>query len=299
MRGKGFLTKQAEFLLQSKQRTLLCAAVLAVLPYCAWLAMTIVALVTLRKGEREGGQLLVWVMFAHAMMSAIASPLFLVVVNTVIFFVPCYVAACILRMSASWQAVAGVLFLQVIMSALLIQAFAPEWVVSQYAMIQSIFKSTQPDHALTKWLNDPTSVSELVMANYAFGIQLMSAVMSVLVAVVMARSIQSRLYYPGAFAREMLMFRGNKLSFIVIIILGMAAWHLNMVAMNVLPVLALFYMMAGLSLCASVIVGKTARLTLLLLVVPLMFIPFVMGPLYIIVGLLDSVFNLRLVFAVK
>lgn len=296
MRWKGFLTKQAELLLSSKQRMLLCAALFAVLPYCAWLAMTVVALITLRKGEREGGQLLIFVMIVHVMVSVMTDPLSIVLINTVILFVPCFLAAYALRMSASWQVVASVLFLQTIISALLIQALIPGWVVEQYTVIQTILKSTQPDHVLSKWFSDSSGLSELVIANYVFGMQLMSAAISVLMALMMARSLQSRLYYPGGFVREMLTFRGNKLSFIVITILGVAAWHLNMVAMNVLPVLALFYMLAGLSLCANLIVGKTSRLTLPLLVLPLLFVPFVMGPAYIIVGFFDSVFNIRLSF---
>jgi hypothetical protein len=67
------------------------------------------------------------------------------------------------------------------------------------------------------------------------------------------------------------------------------------VAMNVLPVLILFYLLAGLSLCANFFMGKkSSRMMLVALILPLVFLPFVVLPLYIILGLLDSVFNIRL-----
>ena len=90
MRFKGFITRQAELFLSSKQRAILVAVVLAVFPYCAWMAMVAIALVTLRKGEREGGQILLAVMIAHTLGSAMSEPLIVSVINTTIFFLPCY-----------------------------------------------------------------------------------------------------------------------------------------------------------------------------------------------------------------
>ncbi len=299
LRLSELIKKQAETLLGSRQRALLYAMIFAVLPYCAWLAMVVTALVTLRKGERAGGQLLVWVMLAHAMVSLPVMPVSVAVINTMLFFVPGYMAACTLRMTSSWQAVAAVLFLLVMVSSLLVQQLMPDWITGQYAVIQSILKTSQPDHALLKWLNEDSGVPDLVVANYVFGIQLMSAMLSVLTSLMMARSLQSRLYYPGGFKHEMLTFRGNRISFVVMMVLLAAAWQWNTVAMNVILVLGLFYVMAGLSLCASLIMNKTSRLVLFVLMLPLIFMPFVMLPMYVVLGLLDSIFNIRLAFAVK
>ncbi|HVT62010.1 MAG TPA: hypothetical protein VHD33_00785, partial [Legionellaceae bacterium] len=264
-----------------------------------WLSTIVMALVTLRKGTNEGGRLLLGIMLAHTAMSLSSLPLSIALLNSVILFVPCYIAACTLRMTSNWLAVAAVLFFLVIMSSLLIQQMIPEWITSQYALIQSIMKQSQPDQVFSKWLENTANIHEESIANYVFGIQLMSAVISVLFSLLTARSLQSQLYYPGGFKQELLTFRGNRMACIVMLALLAAAWQWNAVAINVILVLSLFYMLAGMSLAANLLIGKTSRMVLVLLIVPLLFIPFVMVPLYIIMGLLDSIFNIRMAFAVK
>lgn len=293
---KGLFKKQAELILSSRSTALLYAVILALLPFCTWLTMVVIALVTLRKGEREGGRILLTVMLVHGMTLLSSLPLYAAVFNTLIIFVPTYFAAYGLRVTSSWQAVAAQLFLLVIVSSVIIQQMVPEWIMSQFAIIQSVVQASQPDQLLAKWLNEPSGVPVLVLANYALGIQLMSAIMSVWSALWVARSLQSQLYYPGGFAKEVLTFRGNRMSCVVMILMCFAAWQWNVVAMNVLPVLILFYLLAGLSLCANFILGKSSRMLLVVLILPLIFLPFVMVPLYIILGLLDSVFNIRLAF---
>ena len=201
-------------------------------------------------------------------------------------------------MSASWQAVAGALLLLVTLAALGVQQCVPDWVLAQYKLLQSLILTDQSQQVTSqlKWLKEMSGTSELIMANCLFGFQMLSGVMSVFVSLIMARALQSRLYYPKGFAKEMLAFRGNRLSCMMFLIIALGAWQLNVVAINVVPVFALFYLMAGLSICASLLMGKTARFTGVLLVVPLMVVPFVMVPMYIVIGLLDGLFNLRVAF---
>ena len=292
---KGLFKKQAELILSSQNKALLYAGILALLPYCTWLAMVVVALVTLRKGERQGGRVLLTVMLGHGCALLTSLPLYAAIFNTLIVFVPGYLAAYSLRITSSWRAVGAVLFLMVIISSIVIQQMVPDWVMSQFTFLQSLVQASQPDQVLTKWLNDTSGVPVLVIANYTLGIQLMSAVVSVWSAVMAARSLQSQLYYPEGFTQELLTFRGNRLSCIVMLLMCLAAWQWNVVAMNVLPVLILFYLLAGLSLCANFFMGKkSSRMMLVALILPLVFLPFVVLPLYIILGLLDSVFNIRL-----
>ena len=50
----GSLQKQGKFLLENKQYAILYASLLAILPYTVWLSVAIIALITLRKGWRDG-----------------------------------------------------------------------------------------------------------------------------------------------------------------------------------------------------------------------------------------------------
>ncbi|MCR9192542.1 MAG: hypothetical protein NXI01_07760 [Gammaproteobacteria bacterium] len=293
---KGVITKQVELILSSRQHAFLYALVFALLPYTSWLAMVVVALVTLRKGEHEGGRLVLGVMVAHTLVSLVSQAPLVAIANTSIFFVPGFIAACTLRVTSAWLAVAAALFLQVLIGAVVIQLLIPEWIGAQYAVILSILKASQPDQVMSKWLSDPARLPDMVMANYAFGVQLMTAVLSILLSLMMARALQAKVCNPGGFAQEMLTFRGNRFSFLLMLVLLVGAWQWNSVAMNVLPVLALFYLMAGLSLCASLLINKVSRFLLVILLLPLILLPFVMAPLYVFLGMLDSVFNIRLAF---
>lgn len=296
LRIKGLFKKQAELILGSRKQALLYAVLLALLPYCTWLAMVVIALVTLRKGKEEGGRVLLSVMLAHSVVLLVSLPVYVAFFQTMLVFAPVYCGAYVLRESATWQAVAAVLFLLVLVSSVLIQQMIPEWILSQYELIQSLVAASQPEHALSKWLSDTSEVSIVVMANYTLGIQLLSTVLSIWAALMLARSLQAQLFYPGGFRTELLAFRGNRVSLVVILLFFGAAWQCNVVAINVLPVLILFYLLAGLSLCANFIMRKTSRMLLVILILPVILMPFVMVPLYIILGLLDSLFNIRLAF---
>ena len=54
----GFIRKQGLLLLDSNRHAMLHAVTLALLPFTAWLSVVIIAFVTLRKGWRDGGWLL-------------------------------------------------------------------------------------------------------------------------------------------------------------------------------------------------------------------------------------------------
>ena len=193
VRLRGLFKKQAELVLASRQQALAYAIVLALLPYCAWLATVVIALVTLRKGPREGARILSVVILAHGALLCLSMPLHVVICNMLLVFAPVYFAAYVLRVTANWQSVSAFLFLVVILSSLFIQQIAPEWVMSQFTVIQSLVQASQSDQALAKWLHDTSGIPVVALANYALGIQLMSGVLSVLTALLFARSLQSPL----------------------------------------------------------------------------------------------------------
>ena len=291
---KVVLKKQAQLILSSHTKALLYAGISAVLPYCTWLAMTVLALVTLRKGEREGGRILFAVLLVHTLGLLSSFSLSVALFNSALVFVPTFLAAYILRATQSWQTVAAALFFLGIVAAVIIQQFVPEWVISQYTVMRTLILASQPDQMIVQWLEEASQMPVQVMANYLLGIQLLFAVVSIWTTLMLARSLQAQLFYPEGFLKELLSFRGNRLSCMVMIALIVAAWQWNILAMNMLPILGFFYFLSGLSLCANFIMNKSSKMILAVLIVPLMFVPFVMMPLYIILGLLDSIFNIRL-----
>lgn len=291
---KGLFQKQIQLLLSNKQYALMYALMFALFPYTVWLSVVIIALITLRKGFGNGALVLLPVITLHLGYSLVSISVIPAVINTLTLFVPCYIAACALRLTTSWQAVAAVFFIIISLCAILVQTFAPQFVMAQYLYLQTILKETQSDSTVSRLLSDSTGMNQTILASYAFGIQMLSIIFSALSALFMARSIQSRLYKPGGFKIEMQTFRAHKISLLITAILFTTALQNNVVAMMVLPASVLYFLLAGLSFSMNALVHKNSRLVFIILVMPLIFIPFIMVPVYGMLGLLDSLFNLRI-----
>lgn len=289
----GFICQQGQKLLENNRHAMLCAVLLAIFPYTTWLSLTVIALVTLRKGWRDGALLLMPVMTAFLVCSvATAVPTLLAITNTLVTFIPCYFAACVLGMTTSWRAVAGVFFLLLLICAILFQIFMPEFITAQYQYLYAAISELRPD-ALPKVMVSLNGSNQLILANYLFGLQLANLFISAILPLTLARSIQSQLYYPGGYQQEMHSLRGNKVGVLILLLILVAASQGNLIAINVLPLLVVYFLSAGLSLSFYAFAGKKIRGASLILVIPLVLLPFVMLPVYVILGSLDSLFNLR------
>ena len=290
----GLIRKQGLLMLDNNRHAMLHAIALALLPYTAWLSLAIVALVTLRKGCREGGWLLVLVTFANFMLSAFSASASISLINALLTFMPGYLAACVLRLTVSWRAVAGLFFLQVLVAVLLLHLFVPEFIMAQYVYLQSVLREVQTDNALLAFINDKTVSNQLVLASYFLGLQAVGVVFSASLSLACARFIQSQFFYPGGFRQEMLNFRGDKIGLLLLIILFIATSQQNVLAMSLLPMLIFYFLLAGLSLIFNIFAKQKPLRTLILLVATIVLMPFVMLPVYVIFGSLDSLFNFRL-----
>ena len=289
----GFIGQQGKRVLENNRYALLYAVFLALIPYTTWLSLAVIALVTLKKGWREGALLLMPVATAYVGLLLAQEPTIIAIINTLLTFLPCYIAACVLGLTVSWRAVAGVFILLAGLSALVLQLTLPEFVVTQYQFLTAAIAQARPD-LLAKVLKDTGDYNQLIIANYFFGFQLISVFLSAALPLITARSVQSQLYNPGGFRQEMLALRGNKIGLLIMSILLIAVNQQKLIAMNVLPLVIFYFLLAGLSLSFQALAEKKIRGRFLLLVAPLIVLPFVMLPVYVVLGSLDSLFNLRL-----
>lgn len=293
-RVSGFIRKQGTLLLNNNRHAMLHVVLLALLPYTSWLSVSIVALVTLRKGWRHGGMLCLSAIIALFSASLIAGVAVIGLVNALLTFVPCYLAACALRMTVSWRAVAGVFFLQVIIVMLFLQIFMPEFIMAQFLYLQTALREMQSENAILALINEKSSLNQMILASYLLGLQAVGVVLSACISLMMARSVQSQLYYPGEFRREVMAFRGDKLGLFLLVTLFIAAHYQHVLAICLIPMLVFYFLLAGLSLSFNVLLKQRPLSSLILIVVTLFLLPFVMLPVYVIFGSLDSLFNLRL-----
>ncbi|CEK10591.1 hypothetical protein [Legionella hackeliae] len=289
------LRKQGHFLLENDTYALIYIAILALIPFAAWLSVAVIALITLRKGWGAGFKGLVVGMLAMLFLSLLSSSWSLAVMNAVMAFLPCYLTAGVLRSTTSWRIAVGFIVLQGLVGLLMIHCLAPEFITEQYQFIQAILKQVEHDNAVADLLNNQDAVNSVVIANYIVGIQAVSIVLSAIASLMLARSIQSGLYYPGGYRQEMINFRASAWGVIVLTIAAIGTYLENPLAISVLPVLAIYYAGAGISISFNILTrGKKGIGTLFLILIPLVLLPFVMLPIYVVLGALDSWFNFRL-----
>lgn len=296
---EGLFQRQARRVLDEDRYALASAAILSVLPYMGWLALALIALVTLRKGWRSAGVLVFPVLVGHMLLALRNVPISGAVFSAVLNVVPCYLAAIVLGATSSWRAVAMVLFGAVMSGALFIQVVSPDFIVSQYEQLQTLMRSLASGdvNVLDFW--ESHKVSPLVLANYLLGVQAASLAFSAMVPLLFARSIQSQLFYPGGFQQELLNFRGDKLSLAVFVLICTTAYSDLFLAINGLPLVLFYFILAGLSLAACLLSRIRPLGVLVLLLVPTVLLSWVMLPLYVLLGAFDSLFNVRLYLSSK
>ena len=288
------ICKQGQLLLENERYAILHAVLLALLPYTAWLSVALVALMTLRKGWRKGVILLIPALCAYFALSCSSMTMNIALVNALLVFMPTYIGACVLRFSTSWRVVASAFFLQIMIAILLLQMYMPEFITAQYLYIQAALRELQSDSSLLALINSKSSQNQMILANYLLGIQAIGIVFSAGLSLLLARSIQSQLFCPGGFKQEMLAFRGDKIGFLLLVIVFVGASLQNALAMSLFPILLFYFMLAGLSLSFNVFAKHKPLSLILISIASLILLPFVMVPVYIIFGSLDSLFNFRL-----
>lgn len=291
--------RQARRVLDDHRYALALTAILSVLPYMGWLALALIALVTLRKDWRLAGIMVLPAIIGNMLLSLKLAPISGAFFGALLNVIPCYFAAMVLRQTSSWRAVAIGLFALAVGGSCVLQMISPEFIVNQYMDLKTLIHNMGPGQVNLLDVWEAREVSPLKLANYLLGVQVASIAFSVMVPLLFARSVQSQLFYPGGFQQELLNFRGDKISLAVLVLLSAAAysnWHL---AMNSLPLVMFYFILAGLSLAACLLSRIRPLGVLVLLLVPTVLLAWVMLPLYVLLGAFDSLFNVRLYLSSK
>lgn len=263
----------------------------SIIPLTDWLSQVIVDLVTLRRGPQQGLRILLPISvltFAYTCLSTVVS---VALLNVSLAFLPGYFAAILLRRISHWQAPAYGFIIATLLIASLVHAFCPEFIITQYTYLKNLINSLPHNH----WF-DLRNIDSKLMANYIFGFQIMGIILSTLFSLIIARSIQSDLFYPQGFRQEMLYFRAEKWLLYVYAVILIGATQKNALAINLVPVLGLYFLLGGLSLGFYIVALKYSpeqKWTSIILIVSLLLVPWFFGPLYAALGMLDSIFNFR------
>jgi len=294
-----FLRKQGQYILQKEHYALLLTALLVFIPLSAWLSVAVMSFVTLRKGSYDGLKTLVAGLLAAIITAWFFAATAYAAAPLLLSFIVAYGAALMLRATASWNVLALMLVLIATLILALIHWYAPTYALVQFDILLSTLRKLDQDSQVLQFLGDQSGVNREVWANYTIGIRAFSLICSVLTSLMLARYLQSLLFYPGGLRKEMLTFRAMLPGVLLLLVVIAGAWKDNALAISCLPVAVAYATAAGMSLLYYVLSQKNGLLVLLLLFVPLIIVPYIMLPVYMLLGSLDSLFNFRLRLPLK
>ena len=108
-----------------------------------------------------------------------------------------------------------------------------------------------------------------------------------------ARSIQAKLFLPGGFKHEFLMFRSGRLSLLILLCVSLGTYHEIPLAINVLPIVLSYFLASRFGLAYFILARKSQVKVFLLLLLIILLKPTFALFAYIVFGSLDSIFNFR------
>jgi hypothetical protein len=288
MRTGDFITRQCKVLLERKQQAIIYAMVFSILPFASWLSVALVCLITLRKGARAGFEVLLPALVIHSVPLMMLVPLSSALVNTVMAYIPCYLAALALRKTGKWQTVFGVFLAQAFVGCLILQLLVPDFIVMQFNQFKSVLAQYQ--ELLDTGMS---SINSQSLAQLFFGIQLLSVIVSATISLMFSRSMQAKLFLPDGFRNELLAFRSGKLALLTLIGVSLGTYYELPLAINVLPIVLSYFLVSGFGLAYFIFSYKSQFKVFILLFLLILLKPTFVLFAYIVFGTLDSLFNFR------
>ncbi len=292
MVSASLLQKQAINALDNQHAALLMVVGFMLIPYFAWLSLSVLALVTLRNSMQQGALLVIPAFTAHVVTLLLSVQLPVALFDGVIRVLPCYLLACTLRCTSSWR---QTVLLFIVFAFLLVcglHVLAPAFIVNQFEAFKAILLQINSTAEIVNRL-EANELSLAVLSNYLVGVQLLCLFASTFFSLVFARRLQSSLFYPGGFEHEMLNFRADRFSLVLFALNSLGAYFHQPVALNCLPVVLCYFFLAGVSCGAQLLAQSSSLRRVVLLGLPCILLPRVVLPFYVVLGGLDSVVNFR------
>lgn len=281
---------------QAITAAMLMALLSLLLPPFTILSTAIVALVTLRKGFREGlivigGAGLAGIVFGQL---AVGAPMY-AVTYLMIQWLPVWLAANVLRETGQQFFALGFLAALGILAIVVFYLFSSDPAGQWAEIIGSMLK---PVVEMGPGAEQGVLMENLdAISQYMMGIVVMSSLASLSLALFLARWWQANLYNPGGFGGEFLAFRIPKpvaiLAMVIAVVAAAGMGFLSELAGNVVLPLAVLFLITGVSVLHCLFSTlKAKRFLLMGLYLMLILVPHVLPPLAL-VGLADTWLNIR------
>ncbi|MDF1797129.1 MAG: hypothetical protein P1U63_11395 [Coxiellaceae bacterium] len=286
------MQKIGHWLLAKNMNASIVAFVCALLPAITlpgeFLASIIVALVTLRKGGKSGLMVLTWVALpAVAMMLIGKLSLFDIMLARCVLV---WALALVLRQMRSWSLVIMLLTVVGAVGVVFFHAWIADPVSFWSAKLSIYFLDMAKSLPLPA---DNIKDNVQLIAGFATGLLAFVVVLGIFLQLFLARCWQSSLYNPGGLRKEAHQIRVNQWASLVLIFIVIAACFKIAILIDMLPVLLIPFIVAGLSFIHWWVNQKQKAAFLLVLV----YVGFVLFP-YVsialaLLGIADSWVDLR------
>jgi hypothetical protein len=269
--------------------------------FTAWIAMSFVMLVILRVGLKASFNLMCASFVVSGLSAYYHENSLDAWINVFLNCWPGYLSAIVLYYSRSWFWVAYVWVAFAFMSATLIANFMPEFSLHQ---LQNILQTA---NHLSSELPIPLTLLKKLVFQYQdlathliLGVLMLSAVFNASMGLTMARSLQSQIYYPEGFHKEMLNLRGCRWLILLLALAMLLVWKLNyLFPLYMIPTLLFYFFVVGLSVGVSSLAKNRIQVVFGILILASVFMPYVFLPLFVGIGALDSFLNFRVLLSKK
>lgn len=283
-----FLKNQARQILNSQSYACFLTALFVQLPYATWISLTTVALVTLRKGH-SGLMVVLFGMLACVIQNYFGFGYSIACKWTILALLMSFFSAYLLKKAENWCVVLPGILLTTLIGLIFYQYWMPESIAENFQVFISLFKDLKP--GMVDMLDN--EAVRAFMPSYLLGVEGLALVTTALLPVLIARYIQSMLFYPEGFRQEIFAFRAHRMTLLLLVCCLMFIRYGNVEAACCLPLLALYLVVSGFSLAYSFLRKKEDRVVLVLLLVPAILMPYIAFPIYLLLGCFDSLVRIR------
>lgn len=232
-----------EYVMKGRLQAIITGIIFTMTPFLGWVSYVIIGLLTLRKGVKEGLIALLWMSLPIVVAAGVGviSP-GMAVSNLVGGSVLTFLFACALRQTQSWKFTLEVGLVLGLLLVGILHAWIPDMVAFWSARLTQYLSRLKSQFGVS--LNDKQLN---LFSHFASGIQYGFFWISALLNLVIARALQSSLYHPGQFTTEFESIRLSSWSAFLFLVVAVASAQKIAIAQDILPIIGLFFVLAGLS----------------------------------------------------
>ncbi|MEM1243919.1 MAG: hypothetical protein AAGG80_03770, partial [Pseudomonadota bacterium] len=236
----------AAYVMRGRWEAYSLAFIFSLMPFLGWLGIAIAALVTLRKGAKEG--LMIF------LVTAIPAIIYLLLGRTLPLYssvfggaLIVYILALTLRRTGSWPIVIQTATLIAIIAVFCAHLFIPKLIEYWTITISNYFNEAESLTNLSLPANDIQTLT-YYLARFATGIIAMWFMWVNLINLCIARWFQAELYNPKGLGPELLNIRLGWLANILLIVIAAATLLKLTPSWDYIPIIIGMFFAAGLSL---------------------------------------------------